>query len=81
MDLSVDDLEHVSANYCPLCVEKDGIELVDDAGGIYGFCEMLRTIHEFHAEDEEELDKREEMLDWANMMGWTGRRIRPERTL
>lgn len=81
VDVSVDDLEHVSANYCPLCVEKDGIELVDDAGGIYGFCEMLRTIHEFHAEDEEELDKREEMLDWANMMGWTGRRIRPERTL
>ena len=37
-------LEDVISDYRPVCIRKDGIELVDDVGGIYGFCDMLRTI-------------------------------------
>mgnify|MGYP002544693834 CR=1 FL=1 len=60
---------------------KDGIELVDDVGGIRGFCDMLRTIYEADPDDEEAADERDVMLNWAEMMGWTGRRISPQRTL
>lgn len=37
-------LEDVISDYRPVCIRKDGIELVDDVGGIYGFCDMLKTI-------------------------------------
>lgn len=37
-------LEDAISDYRPVCIRKDGIELVDDVGGIYGFCDMLRTI-------------------------------------
>ena len=40
----MDFLEDVISDYRPVCIRKDGIELVDDVGGIYGFCDMLRTI-------------------------------------
>lgn len=52
--------------YSPVCIEKDGIELVDDVGGIYGFCRMLQTIYETGIEEDRE--ERESMLGWADMM-------------
>ena len=42
---------------------------------------MLRTIYEADLDDEEAADERDDMLNWAGMMGWTGRRISPQRTL
>lgn len=79
--VSTDDLNEVIAKHKPVCVAKDGIELVDDVGGIAGFCRMLRAIYECDIYDDEELDERDSMLDWAEMMGWTGRRISPKQTL
>ena len=79
--VSTGDLNEVIAKHKPVCVAKDGIELVDDVGGIAGFCRMLRTIYECDIYDDEELDERDSMLDWAEMMGWTGRRISPKQTL
>ena len=75
------DLDKVIAKYCPICIEKDGIELVDDVGGIYGFCRMLQTIYEADTDIEEDREERESMLDWADMMGWTGRKIGLKQTL
>ena len=40
----IDKYKDVISDYRPVCIRKDGIELVDDVGGIYGFCDMLRTI-------------------------------------
>ncbi len=37
-DVSADILEEVTARHRPVCIAKDGIELVDDVGGIGGFC-------------------------------------------
>ena len=79
--LFVDELEEVIAKHRPICIEKDGIELVDDVGGIGGFCRMLRTIYGTDFHNEEEVQEREDMLGWAEMMGWTGRRISTKRTL
>ena len=57
------------------------VELVDDVGGISGFCEMLRTICECDMNNKEKREERENILDWAYMMGWTGRNISPKQTL
>lgn len=77
-----DSLEEVLAKHRPVCINKDGIELVDDVGGIGGFCRMLRTIYEADIyNDEDIMQEREETLGWAEMMGWTGRRISPRQTL
>lgn len=79
--VSADSLEEVLAKHRPVCIDKDGIELVDDVGGTGGFCRMLRTIYEADIHNDEDMQEREEMLDWAEMMGWTGRRISPRQTL
>ena len=73
--------EEVIEKYRPVCIAKDGIELVDDVGGIQGFCEMLETIYECDFDDEEAAEERENILGWAHMMGWTGRRIGVKQTL
>lgn len=73
--------EEVIEKHRPVCIAKDGIELVDDVGGIHGFCEMLETIYECDFYDEEAVEERENTLGWAQMMGWTGRRIGVKQTL
>lgn len=80
-DFLVESLEEIIAKHRPICIKKDGIELVDDVGGIGGFCEMLKAIHEADIYDDEEMEERDSMLGWAEMMGWTGRRISPKQTL
>lgn len=79
--LFADSMEEILAKHRPICIDKDGIELVDDVGGIGGFCRMLRTIYEADICNDEDMQEREEMLGWAEMMGWTGRRISPKQTL
>ena len=74
-------LEEVQNFYRPVCIGKDGIELLDDVGGIYGFCDMLRTIYGCIPNNDWEQGERERTIGWAEMMGWTGRWIRAERTL
>ena len=80
-DILVDFLEEVFTKHRPICIAKDGIELVDDVGGIGGFCRMLKTIYEADIYDDEAMNERADMLDWAEMMGWTGRRISSRQTL
>ena len=80
-DALVDSLEEVFTKHRPICIAKDGIELVDDVGGIGGFCKMLKTIYEADIYDDEAMNERDDMLGWAEMMGWTGRRISPRQTL
>lgn len=81
LDVLEDDLQDVAEKHRPVCIAKDGIELVDDIGGIRGFCEMLLQIYNADPYDEDEMDARDEMISWASMMGWTGRRISTKHTL
>ena len=80
-DVPADKLEETVTKHRPICIQKDGMELVDDVGGISGFCEMLRTICECDMNNKEKREERENILDWAHMMGWTGRNISPKQTL
>ncbi len=73
-------LEDVAGKQRPVCIARDGIDLVDDVGGIGGFCEMLRDIYEADT-DESSQRRHEEMIGWARRMGWSGRMVSPERTL
>lgn len=75
----IEELNMVVAKYRPVCVAKDGIELVDDVGGISGFCDMLQII--YGSSTESEWDEKNDMLAWANGMGWTGRKISPKQAL
>ncbi|OQC16100.1 MAG: Plasmid pRiA4b ORF-3-like protein [Lentisphaerae bacterium ADurb.Bin082] len=60
----------------PLCIAMDGnLPLVQDVGGIHGYCDFLKTINGKDA------DSRQEMLEWARGLGWTGRRQTPEKLL
>ena len=59
----------------PVCIAADGPELVDDIGGIHGFCDFLEIIHGNNPE------KKRFYKEWARGMGWTGRFSKPENIL
>lgn len=59
----------------PCCIVADGLNVVDDCGGVSGFLEMLCTIY---GKDKEE---GQSMREWANGLGWTGRKSRTENML
>ena len=59
----------------PVCIAADGLPVMDDVGGIYGYIEFLKNLHEGSKEE------REKMKVWACFMGWTGRMNRAEKLL
>ncbi len=70
-----DILDEVYQKGKPACIASDGLNLVDDCGGIYGYINMLQTIS---GSDKEEAN---EMRSWARGLGWTGRKSKPENML
>lgn len=68
-------LSAVRSRHRPICIMADGLPLMDDVGGIGGYCEFLQTIN---GTDKEE---RSDMKEWASDMGWTGRMVKPENIL
>ena len=70
-----DRLAEVDSKKYPLCIESDGVSLVEDPGGIYGFYEMLKTLA---GDDPEE---KRSMKEWAKGLGWTGRMCEPKKML
>lgn len=65
----------VAAEEKPLCVALDGLNVMDDVGGISGYCDFL---HNLHSNDP---DEAEGLREWARMQGWTGRSQKPEKLL
>lgn len=60
----------------PVCVAADGLPVMDDVGGIYGYLEFLERLY-----GGTDADKRAEARDWAREMGWTGRMKKPQNML
>lgn len=68
-------LDEIIDKGAPVCIYADGMNLVDDVGGINGFYEMLQTLA---GNDEQE---KREMKIWSKGQGWTGRISKPEKIL
>lgn len=66
---------NVIATRKPVCIAKDGLNVLDDCGNVWGYIDMLHTIHE---EDKEEAIQ---MRTWARSQGWTGRDMSPKQIL
>ncbi|MBR3516862.1 MAG: hypothetical protein IKO10_11160 [Lachnospiraceae bacterium] len=61
------DIAKVMVYSKPECIAVDGLPVMDDVGGPYGYINFLQELHEG------EPDEREENKTWARGMGWTGR--------
>ena len=59
----------------PSCIARDGVNVMDDVGGLGGFAEFLETIN---GEDE---DEKVSMKEWASGMGWSKRKVAPKNVL
>lgn len=59
----------------PICVSADGLPLMDDVGGISGYCDFLLGVRGKDSGDKEEI------IEWGRSMGWNGRMSKPENTL
>lgn len=59
----------------PTCIARDGLNVMDDVGGLGGFIEFLETVN---GTDESE---KESMLEWAAGMGWSKRKVAPKNVL
>lgn len=70
-----DRLAEVDVKKTPECIASDGVSLVEDPGGIYGFYRMLQTLA---GDDPEE---KKSMKEWAKGLGWTGRISEPKNML
>ncbi len=77
----IKDLNYVIDKYRPICIKKDGIELVENVGGVHGFCEMLKNIYEVNIFDDEAVENAENVYYWAQSLGWKGKMISPDKTL
>lgn len=57
--------ETVLTKHKPVCLARDGLDVMDDVGGLSGFASFRRAINE--------PDDKEEAADfrrWARHMGW-----------
>ena len=73
---TLNEIKKVIKTYSPICLDSDGMNVFDDVGGIDGFAEFLRIIHESNDENE-----RKEKREWARYLGWTGRDTKPQNRL
>lgn len=71
----LDKLREIEKKEKPVCTDWDGMSLVDDVGGVGGFCRFLEIIN---GADQEE---KKYYKTWARGLGWTGRMPKPENML
>lgn len=66
----------VLSKHKPVCINKDGISVLDDVGGLSGFANFLGTIYE--GEDKEEATN---ARTWAKSLGWSNRKVSHKKLL
>ena len=72
-DFNENQLNTVMSKRRPVCIAADGLSLLDDVGGIHGYCAMLRSIYEYRLADMGSVEERFRTTVWAKSMGWTGK--------
>lgn len=68
-------LKDIEKKQKPVCIAWDGMSLVDDVGGIHGFCHFLEIINGNDPES------KKFYKTWAKSLGWTGKMPKPENIL
>ena len=63
----------VDVKKMPICTKADGLNVMDDVGGISGLLDFYRTING------DDPDEKAEMREWARGLGWAGRMSKPEK--
>lgn len=63
----------VDVKKMPICTKADGLNVMDDVGGISGLLDFYRIING------DDPDEKAEMREWARGLGWTGRMSKPEK--
>lgn len=71
----LDKLREIQRKEKPICIVWDGMSLVDDVGGIGGFCEFLEAING------DDLKEKKSYKTWVRSLGWTGRMPKSENML
>lgn len=74
-DESNEILSYVAFKKNPVCVAADGMNLVDDVGGVFGFVDFVERLHGNDAEEAQE------MKTWAESLGWSSRMNKPVKML
>lgn len=72
---TLEKLLKVAEKGVPICLAWDGMSVMDDVGGIGGFCNFLETING------KDVERKRELREWAREQGWTGRMSKPENLL
>jgi len=65
-------LEKILSDMGPICIAAEGVNVMDDVGGIYGYADFLEELNNCPK------DQAREMRAWAREMGWTGRVVKPQ---
>lgn len=65
-------IDNVRSKQAPRCIASDGLNVLDDVGGIGGFHDMLLILE---GDDQEE---KQSTKSWARGLGWTGTLSKPE---
>ena len=73
-----DQIINVIVKQKPVCISADGLPLVDDVGGIHGYCDFLLGVH---GRDSSVYGDKEETIEWGRSLGWNGRMNKPENIL
>lgn len=68
--------EVVLTKHKPVCLSRDGMDVMDDVGGLSGFANFLKAINE--PEDKSEAA---DFRRWARSMGWKQKKVVPSKVL
>ena len=68
-------LAEVDVKSKPLCTSIDGLNVLDDVGGIRGYLDFLRIVNG------DASPEKAEYREWARDLGWTGKFVKPEKML
>lgn len=68
--------ETVRMKHKPVCLSKDGVDVMDDVGGLSGFANFLKAINE--PEDNQEAA---DLKRWARNVGWKQKKVAPNKML